>query len=176
MTLDHRGLPTRARREILRHVPGALTRAGVRLRQLDRGELGLLLQAPVLLPLASLALKRWGLRRVQATLPGTFRPYPDPATRQAAAERLAWCVQVAAAYAPWPANCLQRSVVLWWFLRRRGLEGDMRIGVRRDPASGALDFHAWVEHGGVVINDRRDIRRLYATFDAAIAPDGVTFH
>ncbi len=99
----------------------------------------------------------------------------DEAAKQADAHRLAWCVQVAAAYGPWPANCLQRSVVLWWFLRRRDLESELRIGVRRDPETGALDFHAWLEHDGVVLNDRGDVRERYATFEPAIVPRQATF-
>lgn len=90
------------------------------------------------------------------------------------AERLSWCVQVAAAYGPWPANCLQRSVVLCWFMQRRGLPGDLRIGVRKDER-GALDFHAWVEHDGKVVNDRRDVVVRYAVFEGAITPAGARF-
>jgi hypothetical protein len=33
-----------------------------------------------------------------------------------------------------------------------------------------LDFHAWVEHEGVVLNDVPDVRARFATFDRAIAP------
>jgi hypothetical protein len=83
-------------------------------------------------------------------------------------------VQVAAKRGLWPANCLQRSVVLWWFLARRGLASDLRIGVRRRPdapsASRSMDFHAWVELDGVVLNDGPDVRERFATFDRAIAP------
>lgn len=171
--------PPQPQRQLVRNLPGALARAPQRLRLLRRGELGLLLQAPLLLPVAAMALRRWGLRRVQGAV--ARRPLrsdkadDDPAARQAAAERLGWCVQVAAAYGPWRANCLQRSLVLWWLLRRRGLEGDLRIGVRRDPASGVLEFHAWIEYGGFVLNDRRDVRQRYATFDRAIVPDSATF-
>lgn len=168
-----------SRRGIVRHLPGALRRAGAKVSGLRFPELLLLVQAPVMLPLAALALRRWGLRRVQGVL--ARRPLRagkadhDVQGRRAAAQRLAWCVQVSAAYGPWPANCLQRSLVLWWFLRRRGLQGDLRIGVRRDPDSEKLDFHAWVEHGGCVINDRHDVRERYATFDRPIVPAAASF-
>lgn len=137
------------------------------------------MQAPFLLPLSALALRRWGLRRVQAalarTVPASQRTLSVSPDLMVVAERLAWCVQVSAAYGPWPANCLQRSVVLWWFLRRRGLSGDVRIGVRRNSETGALEFHAWVEYSGMVINDRRDVRQRYAVFDRPIAPPDATF-
>ena len=139
----------------------------------------MLLEAPPALPLAAVALRRWGLRRVQERLSRRplcpHRAPRDPTRRHEAAQRVAWCVKTAAAYGPWPANCLQRSLVLWWFLRRRGIEGDMRIGVRRDRETGMLDFHAWVEHDGVVINDRGDVRDRYATFDRPIAPRQAPF-
>jgi hypothetical protein len=130
-----------------------------------------------LLPLAALALRRWGLQRVQARLVARtpWRPADlGPAEALDAARRLAFLVEVAARRGPWPANCLQRSLVLWWYLRRRGLDGEIRIGVRRRPGSppGArtLDFHAWVEQRGVVLNDVWDVRVRFATFDRAIAP------
>lgn len=138
----------------------------------------MLLQAPVALPLVALALHRYGLGRAQAFLgrrpPGRVAPI-DPQVRRSEADRLAWSVDVVARYAPRTPNCLQRSVVLWWFLHRRGLAGELRIGVRRASETGSLEFHAWVEYAGVVINDQRDIRARYATFDRAIAPRTATF-
>lgn len=173
-------MPTPAgRRSVRSHALAAVRRAPAKLAHLRPGELVLLLEAPLLLPLAALALRRWGLRRVQLRLSRRpirhrWRPVDDGEAHEAA-RRIAWVVQVTAAYGPWPANCLQRSIVLWWFLRRRGLEGDLRIGVRRDPERGGLDFHAWIEHDGAVINDRRDVRERYATFDRAIVPPGADF-
>ena len=146
-----------------------------RLRHLSPAELTLGAQAIVVLPTMAFALKRWGLRRVQERLARTVRSRPPEATESGldleVARRVAWIVKVAARRGPWPANCLQRSVTLWWFLARRGVTADLRIGVRRRPGSGGqLDFHAWVECGGVVLNDSPGIRRRFATFDRAIAP------
>ena len=131
-----------------------------------------------MLPLAAFAVKRWGLRRIQATLARRAPKglsHGEETARRATAERLAWCVRIAAAYGPWPAKCLQRSLVLWWFLRRRGLQGDLRIGVRRDVQSGELDFHAWVEYGGKVINDRLDVQDRYVVFGQPIVPAEASF-
>jgi hypothetical protein len=91
------------------------------------------------------------------------------------ARRAAWVVYAGSAYGPWPANCLQRSVVLWWFLRRRGLDGQLRIGVRRDPQLQKLTFHAWVEYDDVVLNDAIDVRERYVVFDRPIAPRNGSF-
>jgi hypothetical protein len=52
----------------------------------------------------------------------------------------------------WPGTlCLQRSLLLVWLLRRRGLGGRLRIGVQ--PADEGLKAHAWVEMAGRAIND-----------------------
>lgn len=159
---------------ILGALPGATRRAWPRLRALRLDELRLLLEAPLALPAVALALRRYGLNAVQARLLSSADPTSVARPDRARAERISWCVQIAAAYGPWPANCLQRSVILCWFLHRRGLHGDLRIGVRRTEDN-RLDFHAWVEHDGVVINDRRDVRERYATFDRPIAPPHARF-
>jgi hypothetical protein len=149
-----------------------------RLRRLTWRELLRALQALAYLPLAAIALDRWGLQRVQQRL---ARRAPTPPTPPRAdpgaldeARRLAWVVDGTARRGPWKANCLQRSLVLWWFLLRRGISSEIRIGVRRRPGapsgSRQLDFHAWVECGGLVLNDRADVREVFATFDRAIAP------
>lgn len=72
-------------------------------------------------------------------------------------------------------NCLARSLVLWWLLQRRGIDSEIRIGVRRSRQGAGMEFHAWVEHRGAVINDAADIREHFATFDRAIVPPGARF-
>ena len=53
----------------------------------------------------------------------------------------------------WPANvlCLQRSLALLWLLGRRGIGGQLRIGVH----TGGERFlaHAWIEVAGEPVND-----------------------
>lgn len=68
-------------------------------------------------------------------------------------------------YSPLPGNCLSRSIVLWWRLRRRGLEPDLRLGV--SLAGGTLAAHAWVEHGGRVLNDTVDVADRYRPLTTA---------
>jgi hypothetical protein len=150
-----------------------------RLRRLRGRELLRGVQALAYLPLAAIVLDRWGLQRAQQRL---ARQAPTRRSHHVRADtrildearRLAWVVDGTARRGPWKANCLQRSLVLWWFLLRRGIASEIRIGVRRRPGapSGAreLDFHAWVECQGLVLNDRSDVREVFATFDRAIAP------
>ncbi len=72
-------------------------------------------------------------------------------------------VEIAARHTPVRPTCLTRSVTLWWLLGRRGIESTVRIGVR--AVDGLLEAHAWVERGGQVVNDRKDVGEEFAAFD-----------
>src|SRR5688572_12414543 len=115
-----------AERATLPELVAAVRLAPRVLRRLSFGEILLLAQAPVAIPAVALALRRVGLQRVLRFL-GRKRPRdrrdPSSTARIEAARRVAWVVYAGSTYGPWPANCLQRSVVLWWFLRRRGFDG-----------------------------------------------------
>lgn len=52
---------------------------------------------------------------------------PDQAMAYAQRVRkLAW---KAVRHLPLDASCLRQSVLIWWFLRRRGLAAELRIGI-----------------------------------------------
>jgi hypothetical protein len=74
-------------------------------------------------------------------------PQPWPGERL---RRLAWLVDAAADRQPVTVRCLTRSIALAWMLRRRGLNPDVRIGVRR--REDRLEAHAWVECQGEVLS------------------------
>lgn len=116
-----------------------------------------------LLPLVWLALWVWGLPRLQAWLarqPLPARAAPMPMDEVAGLGR---AVNIAARLTPFPATCLTRSLLLVWVLRRQGVASELRIGVQlRD---GVFRAHAWVEQGGVPVNDRADVAADFAPFD-----------
>ena len=60
-----------------------------------------------------------------------------------------WRVAMAAAFYPGRAQCLERSLVLYYALRRQGVPVRYCHGVQPSP----LISHAWVEYQGEVIND-----------------------
>jgi hypothetical protein len=68
---------------------------------------------------------------------------------------------------PIAPNCLERSLALWWMLRREGFPAELHIGARQSTQG--FEAHAWVEADGQVLNDSSDIHRHYARFDAPIA-------
>jgi prolyl oligopeptidase len=115
---------------------------------------------------ARFALRWWPVQRVQRELqrlPAAPRRRSVPTD----AQHLARLIHLSVRVLPWHANCLHRSLVLWWLLDRRDVPADLRLGVRRVPGAAAPDFHAWIELDGQVVNDRTDIRELYSTFEPA---------
>jgi hypothetical protein len=141
--------------------------------QLSWAERWLLAQGLVLLPLTALALWTLGFRRGQAALGrlASFRTSTeqDEATLIGEGRVTARLVDAAARHGPYRASCLPRSLTLWCLLRRRGIDGDLRIGVRK--VAGQFQAHAWVEYGGAVLNDRTDVSQRFASFTRSITPD-----
>jgi len=84
---------------------------------------------------------------------------PRANVRRAAQMVAAACRQI-----PIRSRCLPRTIVLWSLLRRRGIEADVRIGVRCDT-QGKFQAHAWLEWNGEVINDGGDVARQYLPFN-----------
>lgn len=121
-----------------------------------------LLTSAAWMPLFSLGLHALGLSRFHAWVKRTRLPGNASMTQQEIKTFAHW-VNVAARRSPFRAACLTRSLLLEWLLRRRGVPGQLRIGVRLDGA--ALDAHAWVEVEGVPVNDKPDIAQHFAPFD-----------
>lgn len=66
-------------------------------------------------------------------------------------------------YSPLEAGCLVESLALWWTLRKRGIEADLRLGVR--TLVGPLQSHAWVEYRGAPLNDSQEVGQIFEPFD-----------
>lgn len=69
------------------------------------------------------------------------------------------------------ANCLAKSLTLWWMLRRQGVSSDLRIGVK--TAHDHLQAHAWLELNGAVLNDSLDNISNFECFGETITPVGL---
>ncbi len=128
-------------------------------------ERSLLLQALVLLPLVALCVHLFGMGRTQNVLarlcPQTTSRSPEPLWPQA--ETTARMVAIAAHYSQLWANCLKKSLVLWYLLRRQGIVSELRIGVQQ--GSGEFKAHAWVEYQNTVLNDVPNVRQLFVMFE-----------
>ena len=142
-----------------------------KVRELSWRERGLLVESVVLLPLIHVALMLLGFARLQrfmewlkplkadrGSIPSTgVLPY---------ARQLARIVAIAAGHGLYRATCLRRSMLLWWFLRRDGIQSHICFGVRMTGR--VLSAHAWLEWDGIVLNDASDISEHFKTLQAGL--------
>jgi len=77
-------------------------------------------------------------------------PTRETSPKPVSAELVTASFNVASAFYPKQALCLQRSAVLVKMLRRRGVRARLMIGAQKLP----FRAHAWVQVDGVVIDDR----------------------
>jgi hypothetical protein len=145
-----------------------LQRSWRTLRALSWAQLRLLVQAWLLLPLATAGLRLFGFGRMQAMLHRT--PASAGRNNLAAAQAIARIVHGAARWSPVHAGCLVRSLVLCRLLHRRGLASGLRIGVARPD--GRFAAHAWVEHGGTALAEAETIGEHYVTFGEDLLTGG----
>lgn len=138
---------------------------------MKRSQWRVILVAPYVLLLSWIRLNSSGYQGALG------RIVPKSGSGMSAAEQLmlgketAFALSVAVKFGPWWPRCLLRSLALGWFLARLGVPFEIRIGVPAGKglslADGPVDFsaHAWVEHDGVVLNDRKDIARDFVAFE-----------
>jgi len=138
-------------------------------RRLDPGDRRLVIQAGMMLSVTRAGLKVAGLRRWRALL---VRLAPRKASFASAplqiadARKIASIQEAVLRHLNWHANCLERSLALWWQLGRRGIESDLRIGARKE--AGRFEAHAWVELGNAVLNDSGETHLHFAPFEGSI--------
>jgi hypothetical protein len=150
-----------------------------RFRMRPREERRLILRAALLLPSTTVGLRCFGFRRCKELVERFFLPpnLPPPLPAELQLERAfrtARAVRSAELHGPARANCLVRSMTLWWMLRLDGVDGELRIGARKEGSR--LEAHAWVELGGQVLNDGAEVHKKYALFDGPIAAGAAEPH
>jgi hypothetical protein len=130
-----------------------------------------ILQLWLQLPCCMLLLRTFGFNRLYTWLlhhsPPLDPSVPTPAV-MTEVRKLGHLTNLAARHHIVRPTCLHRSFLLWWLLRRRGLDARLQIGVRRTADSKAptaeIEAHAWVEMNGQVINDAAEVQSCFATF------------
>jgi len=113
---------------------------------LTPAELHLLIRAFLALAMMDVRLRVNGFQPTLARVERMPRHKPVTAAEFARAQRYARWIAVAARFHVVPARCLHRSLTLHGWLRREGLQSELRIGVRQ--ANEQLLAHAWVELDG----------------------------
>ena len=144
----------------------------LRFRKRPLEERALILRALLLLPITGIGLRVIGFQRCKELIEKL--PVRDRPSRQLEevapnemAGRIARAVRSAELHGPGAPNCLERSMLLWWLLRRGGIDGELHIGGRKSGLR--LEAHAWVELEGEVLNDSPEVHKHYARFDGPIA-------
>jgi hypothetical protein len=116
-------------------------------RTLPRSQRHLLLEAAVLTAVVSAGLRiarLAALRRVLDRYAAARRLTDLPPDHTSTIAAVRWAVIAIARRFP-PATCLVQALATDVMLRRRGASTELRIGVRRRRASGAVfESHAWV--------------------------------
>lgn len=140
-----------------------------RFSALERTERGIFLRAAALLPLISLSLRLRGFRKTQAFLQKSFSTSRKEASASAhvLADGTVRMVRAAARHSPGHPTCLEESLALWWLLGRRGIDAELRIGVRKQGEK--FEAHAWVERAGAALNEPESVHEHYAAFDSALS-------
>jgi hypothetical protein len=140
-------------------------------RRLGAFERGVVLEATGGLLATWIGLRLIGFRRWERVL-GVFAPPVNttvPAQSASVQESALLIARMQAAAARnlfFRPNCLEQSLVLWWLLRRRGIEAALRIGARKD--SNRFEAHAWLELNSQVLNDASAEHRHFVSFERPI--------
>ena len=101
------------------------------------------------------------LERLRGTPPPPGTPLPAGELSVHVAQRMGRAVMLVLARLPTDRRCLIRSLVVSALLARRGIEGQLVIGVR-PQASEPFKAHAWVELGDRPILPTEGYSRLHA--------------
>ena len=140
---------------------------------LDRSDRRVVVELAALIVVTRAALRIAGYRRWMSIVSFFFPPDPTDQAIQlsskasearAVSNRIARLNAGAARRLFFRPTCLERSIGLWWVLRRRGIDAEVHIGGRK--AGGQFEAHAWVECAGAVLNDPSDEYRQFIPFGA----------
>ena len=136
--------------------------------QLPRRDRRQLFQSFLLLPAIHLGLLSLSYYRLRGLME-KLSPFPATPTSTSESEvvqrarGIARVVAIAAEHGIYKATCLRRSLLLWWFLRREGIQSQIRFGVHMSDHG--LEAHAWVERAGIILNDSATVHESYQSLD-----------
>lgn len=138
------------------------------LHALTNAEWKVLLTAMLLLPMIALSLKLKGFKWTQALLSNYIPKKANvsiPEDKQMElTQSIARLVSIAANHGLFRANCLRKSLAIWWLLKRKGITTKLSIGVNKE--SGNFNAHAWVEWQGTILIDSADVRERFSVFES----------
>lgn len=137
-----------------------------RFRTLDPKAQRIFGRAVILLPWVMASLRLRGFKKTQARLREKLARIPDSAIASVdpIVQTICRMVKAAGHYGMAHPNCLEESLVLWYFLQREHVPVALRIGVRK--SQGEFEAHAWVEYQGAALNQGEWTHPHYAAFES----------
>lgn len=99
---------------------------------------------------------RWIARRLERQAAVS---HAQPGEAGDIAREVGWAVRAAAPRTPWKSACLAQALAGKWMLGRRGLHGQIRLGVAKD-ADGNLQAHAWLCAGDTLLTGGGQVGRF----------------
>jgi hypothetical protein len=111
-------------------------------------------RAVFLFPWVVLSLRRRGFKKTRSTLQEKLTRHFPVAGKQIKetdkVQMICRMVKAAGHYGIVRPNCLEESLVLWYFLQWENVPAPLRIGVRKSEQK--FEAHAWVEYQGAALN------------------------
>jgi Transglutaminase-like superfamily len=133
-----------------------------RLRALSGAQWRVVAVSVVLLAPIQVMLKTRGLKYT-ATFLAARSDRPRGIADHATAVSMGDAVMLVAGRKVVGALCLGRSLMLWFLLRRRGMDAELVLGTKA-PIDATWQAHAWVELDSKPVNDAADVRDQYGSF------------
>jgi hypothetical protein len=118
--------------------------AFVRFRRLARNHQWLVVEAAMMVALASAAVALMPFRRSIRFGSIELAPCPKDAP---STNDCVWAVEASTRRLPWRTVCIQKGIALQRMLRKRGVDARLHYGARTDPLSDMLEAHVWVTVG-----------------------------
>lgn len=141
-------------------------------------ERGIVLEAAATLVATWVGLRLAGFRRWNFLLSRLASPRVATASPQLSivpsARIIARMESAAARNVFFHPNCLERSMVLYWLLRSRGIPVELRVGAQKKAEQ--FEAHAWVECDGIALNEDEDVHLHFVPFDGPVAPMETVSH
>lgn len=91
---------------------------------------------------------------------------PVPTEALVVARCIARTEELTARHLFYQPNCLEESLVLWWLLRLRSIQSEVRVGGRK--ARDRFEAHAWIECDGSVLSSDGEGHLHFVPFDGPL--------
>lgn len=130
----------------------------------------LFVKIALLVPLVELGIKTVKFKRTVKVLNFFINKTPKtPENQLRTVRRHANYLYLYQKQFPFLGKCLARSLSLWFLLSRKGIETNLRFGMKKEDEK--LLAHSWLEYKGEAIIKESEIGENYIPFAESILPE-----